>query len=277
MTTTISSASPNIGADDTAYASITDNTYDTNDYSYLAKAQGFGFSIDTGATITGVLVETGSYATGTNRAGWMMFQLLNASGAAFGDNKAATEVILPATAITNQTWGGTGDMWGLNSSTLTPAIVNDADFGVQFAIQQNTDNADIYVDYVRITILLRPRWFHRHGCSADGSGPALRQRSRHRRLSVLCRRHRRPERTHVITFNKPTGTIEGDLLLALVYHYNDVQEPTITPPSGWASIATELYTGGGGYRKWTLLWKRAGASEGRTTPSPRRRAEPSTP
>ena len=139
----------NVTAIDGTNASITSNTYDATDYSFLAKAQHFDFLIPTGATINGLVVEAGSYATGAVRASWHMMQLLNASGTAEGDNNAVDAGTLPATSITNQTFGGTTDKWGV---ALTPAMVNNDNFGVQFAILQNTDNADIYVDYVRIIV-----------------------------------------------------------------------------------------------------------------------------
>jgi len=133
-------------------ASITSNTFDTNDYSFLATATHFGFTIPTDATsIDGIVVETGAYATGASRASWEMLQLLDVSGP-IGSNKAASTV-LPATAITNQSFGGAADTW---SASPTVSMVNSVDFGIQFAVQQHTDNADVFLDYVRITVYYTP-------------------------------------------------------------------------------------------------------------------------
>jgi len=135
----------NVKADDGSNAYITDNTYDANDYTYLVKCQGFGFEIPAGATVDGIVVEVEGYA---GNSSCHMMKLLNASGTAEGDNNAADGGSLP-TSLGIDTFGGAADKWGV---TLTPTMVNDADFGVQFAYLNGTNNADIFVDYLRMTV-----------------------------------------------------------------------------------------------------------------------------
>ncbi len=140
----------NIKVDDTSYATITSNTYDNNDYSYLAKATNFGFTIPSTATIVGLTVETlGATTAGSTAANWVMMQLLNASGAAEGDNNAADGGALNLSSDAVDTFGGAADKWGV---ALTPAMVNDSDFGVQFAIQAKYANTDIRVEYLKMTV-----------------------------------------------------------------------------------------------------------------------------
>ena len=154
------------GADN---ASITANTYDATDYSFLAKAQHFDFAIPSTATINGLVVSAGCYATGGSRASWHMMKLLNASGTAEGDNNAADAGVFPATAITTQTFGNSTDMWNV---ALTPTMVNNDNFGLQFAVLQNTDNADIYVDFVSITVYYTPVAVVMHNLAMMGAGQA---------------------------------------------------------------------------------------------------------
>jgi hypothetical protein len=138
----------NIGADDGVYAYITAATYDTNDICYRAKAQGFDFSaIPDGATIDGILVEI-ERRCAAGAAKDYRVQLLDASGALVGDNKADTVNAWPGTD-TVKSYGEATDKW---NASPTVAMVKDADFGVVLSVQATADNTDIYVDFIRITI-----------------------------------------------------------------------------------------------------------------------------
>lgn len=136
-----------VGADDSDTASITDKNFDTPDISYLAKAQGLGLSIPSGATITGLEVKIERWC-GAGGAVDACVQLLDANGDLQGDNKADTVTAWPGTESV-ATYGGTGDTWGVS---LTPAMVNDPDFGVGLAVQAASPNADIFVDYIQVKI-----------------------------------------------------------------------------------------------------------------------------
>ena len=139
----------NIVADDTSYAQITSPTFDTGLYSYLLRGTNFDFSaIPDGSTIDGIYVTTaGAYANGAG--GYTLVQLVNASSALVGDNKAATPVPLTLNTITANNWGGSTDTW---SATPTAAMVKSANFGVALGFRPTADDCDIYMDYVRMTV-----------------------------------------------------------------------------------------------------------------------------
>lgn len=63
-----------------------------------------------------------------------------------------------------------------------------------------------------------------------------------------------------VTLDKPTGTADGDLMVAVVNFYSD-QTP-VTLPSGWTSIGTFTDAAAGGNPTYQVVsWKIAGASE----------------
>jgi len=142
----------NVGADDAAYASITTPTFDSPDYSYIIKALGFGFTIPANSTINGITVEVERYADAAEGLGKDALVQLYQAGARQGSNYADT-VNDWDTAPTIKSYGGATDLWGL---TWTVDQINAADFGVALAAQATTINADIYVDFVRITVDYTP-------------------------------------------------------------------------------------------------------------------------
>ena len=139
----------NIGDNDGVYTSITAATYDANDISYQAKAQGFGFAIPAGTTIDGIIVQI-ERRTAAGAAVDYRVQLLDEAGTLVGDNKADTVNAWPA-ADTMKTYGDTTDLWGWTTTTVDK--LNDADFGVVLSVKATAANTDIYVDYIRITIV----------------------------------------------------------------------------------------------------------------------------
>src|SRR3989344_9043663 len=140
------------GANDGSYTQITNNTFDSPDYTGLLKLQGYGFSgiVPTDATITGgeVIIEKDASADDVQDR---VVQLLNASGTLFGSNLGYVDTTWTTTEEPI-TYGGAGNMWGLDSTTLTPAIVNDVDFGIGFQGDAVGANADLYIDYVTVKI-----------------------------------------------------------------------------------------------------------------------------
>lgn len=131
---------------------VSDNTTDAtcaatdaNGSDYLV-AKTFGFSIPAGATIKGVLVrvEASEHTSGTEP---LRAQLQNESGTLFGSEKTTSnEGSISGTTKAVYTYGSTSDLWG---ATLTPAIVNDPDFGVRFYF---STAHDIRIDYVTMAI-----------------------------------------------------------------------------------------------------------------------------
>jgi hypothetical protein len=133
------------GAADTVYATIAVNGPMTGHY---LKATNFGFTIPSGATINGVVVEfrrsdsNGILTDGTIK--------LVKGGVVSGTNKSAG-----ATWPTSDTWnsfGGTTDLWGL---TLTDTDINSSTFGVVLSptISGLTSGfTPAQVDAIRITV-----------------------------------------------------------------------------------------------------------------------------
>ncbi len=142
----------NVTADDTSYASITSSTFDSPDQSYVLKAYSFDFSgVPDSATIDGIIVRCRSwYANGANSIDLM--QLLDASRAKGGDNKASTPQAL-TTSQADYTFGGATDLWGL---ALTPAWLKDEDFGVAYGILATGANADTYCDWITVEAYYTP-------------------------------------------------------------------------------------------------------------------------
>lgn len=62
--------------------------------------------------------------------------------------------------------------------------------------------------------------------------------------------------------SKPTGTASGDLLILAVTHYDNLSA-TVTPPSGFTSIISEVSSFfGDNLTRTEVFWKIAGGSEG---------------
>jgi hypothetical protein len=110
-------------------------------------ARNFDFSvIPATATILGVLVrvEASEHATGTEP---LLAQLQDETATLAGSSKSTSnEGSISGTTKAVYTYGSTSDVWG---ATLTPAIVQDADFGVRlwFAAAH-----DIRIDFVTMAI-----------------------------------------------------------------------------------------------------------------------------
>lgn len=143
----------NVGADDGSEAVITAATFDTPDISRQLYASQFGFTIPAGSTIDGILVEierrsqTAPAGASDNRV-----QLTTAENTFVGANKALTALDWPA-AATIQSYGGAADTW---TASPTPAMVNATGFGVTLSAQADEANADVAVDFIRMTITYTP-------------------------------------------------------------------------------------------------------------------------
>lgn len=142
------SSATNVGADDGNYASVTAASFDLNDYTYLIQASNFSMGVPTGATITGIGVSIGAYRANGTVAGACV-QLAN-SGTGYYTNKWEAETQDIATSEYEYILGGSTDKWGWPDNELTQANVNASTFGVNVAFTATGDNADIYVDYIRM-------------------------------------------------------------------------------------------------------------------------------
>jgi hypothetical protein len=136
----------NITLDDGNYAS---SSIPSNATSNRIKAQGFGFSIPSDATITGVLVEPKVSAPVGANVYTIQVALLDTSGTVVGA-KVPTFSAWTSTFV-YRTYGGPSDMWG---QTLTPAFVNSSNFGASLQAQDNNATLDREgrIDAIRITV-----------------------------------------------------------------------------------------------------------------------------
>jgi len=140
----------NIVSDNATEASITAATYDSPDLSQLLVASNFGFTIPASSTIDGITVEVDrrSIIAGSGQD----FRVQLATGTAFanlvGSNKADTALTWPSTS-TIKTYGGAADTW---TAGLTTAQVNAAGFAVMLTCKAIIANADVGVDFIRVTV-----------------------------------------------------------------------------------------------------------------------------
>jgi len=121
------------------------------DYSDWLRASHFGFAVPSGAIIDGIKVEINHEGSSANKIKDSSLRLVNASGVNEWDDKASASYW--PTDPTTATYGGASDLWG---ATLTPAIVNNDNFGVRLSAYSNTDFANAYVYWVKITIYYTP-------------------------------------------------------------------------------------------------------------------------
>ncbi len=139
----------NIVSDNATEATITAATYDSPDISQLLVASNFGFAISA-ASVDGITVEIDRRSIIAGSGADFRVQL--ATGTTFatlvGTNKAATATTWPSTTAV-ASYGGVADTW---SAGLTAAQVNDPGFAVMLSTSAKIANADIGVDFIRVTI-----------------------------------------------------------------------------------------------------------------------------
>jgi CshA-type fibril repeat protein len=115
--------------------------------------RGFGFSIPSNAVVDGIIVQIDKKAEIINAIKDNVIQLIN-NTTNLGVNRAVTASFWPTSDITT-TYGSTSDMWGNTSLTLTPAIINNANFGLQIKVinsNSSTSKRNAYIDYASITV-----------------------------------------------------------------------------------------------------------------------------
>jgi hypothetical protein len=99
-------------------------------FSQFAIGSGFGFSIPSGATITGITFTVGTMISSTN--GGTVFANTNAvrlvkAGTPTGGTKGPGSNYA-ASSFHDETWGSGSDLWG---TTWTSSDINNAGFGVE--------------------------------------------------------------------------------------------------------------------------------------------------
>lgn len=116
-------------------------------YSGFLGMVGFGANIPSGASIKAVQARFKRYASSTTVVDSAIY-LRNAAGI-LGNNKS-TGAALP-TVLTNNYFGDlVNDLWG--NASLTPAIVNDAEFGVKINLYSGATK-DAYIDVITLQIV----------------------------------------------------------------------------------------------------------------------------
>ena len=144
----------NVGSS-SAVASITASTFDSPDISEILVASNFGFSgLPADCTILGITVEIRKRGYTSANSG-KDFRVQLATGTTFaslvGSNKASASV-WPQTTLTTTTYGSSSDTW---SAGLTRAQVAATGFAVFVSAYANVANADIEIDWIRVTVEYR--------------------------------------------------------------------------------------------------------------------------
>jgi hypothetical protein len=134
-------------------AKVSDNVYATRNgdgsyYSHYLKATNFGFSIPTGATINGILVEIEKKASANGTGIKDNLVVIVKSDGTFGTTNKAIAGNW-ATSDTYYSYGSSTDLWGEN---WTPAGINNANFGVAFSVWIYNAAWIASVDHIRITV-----------------------------------------------------------------------------------------------------------------------------
>lgn len=112
------------------------------------RATNFGFSIPSGNTITGILIEVERQANSANRGGWATNGVQVMKG---GVDQASVGADTANWTTTKQieSWGGDGNLLG---ATLTPVDVNAIGFGASFKVIRNGNAVTASIFRVRITV-----------------------------------------------------------------------------------------------------------------------------
>ncbi|MFA6251398.1 MAG: hypothetical protein WC603_02110 [Candidatus Paceibacterota bacterium] len=128
-----------------AYASST-----STETTHYLKATNFGFSIPTGATINGILVEIERYyeTLGAGTVKDSEVKIIKSDGTIGTTDKADTINVWPL-SDTYKSYGSSSDLWG---ETWAYSDINDADFGVVLSASLLDDFPFAYVDHIRITV-----------------------------------------------------------------------------------------------------------------------------
>ena len=113
--------------------------------SHYLKATNFGFSIPTGATIDGILVEIEQDDQNTNVIENSI--KIVKGGTISGDEKSTGAAIPNADAYVS--YGSSSDLWGLS---WTAEDINLSTFGVVFSIVLQNAFGGTRVDHIRITV-----------------------------------------------------------------------------------------------------------------------------
>lgn len=143
----------NVVSDNATEAQITAATYDSPDISQILVVSNFNFNSVSG-TVDGITVEIDRRSIIASSGKDFRVQL--ATGTAFanlvGTNKAVPATIWPTTS-TIATYGGSADTW---TAGLTAGQIAASGFAVFVSCQANIANADVGIDFIRVTVDYTP-------------------------------------------------------------------------------------------------------------------------
>jgi hypothetical protein len=134
----------NVTAEDGVEATITDAAFDNGQVSHYLNATAYGFTVPSGAAISGIEMEVARRAFAGAARDWEVRILYD--GGASDDKADATA--WPAT-IATRTLGGPADIWG---RLWTDTEVNHPNFGALLMAMATAADTDIGVDFVRLTV-----------------------------------------------------------------------------------------------------------------------------
>lgn len=117
------------------------------------KSVNFGFSVPSGATIDGIVVEIERKASAGSASINVVDQTVKLvkNGTVVGTNKADTALKWP-TSDTTKTYGSSSDLWG---TSWTDSDINSSTFGVVINVVLNIGikvNLFADIDHVKITV-----------------------------------------------------------------------------------------------------------------------------
>ena len=148
--TTAWSPTANVTAQDTSWAT---NSMAAGGITHYLTATGYGFSIPTNATITGVTASIWRSSPTVSKSSVQDNAVRLVVGGTIQTTDRSNAGVTWPTANTAQTYGSSSDLWG---ATLTPASVNASNFGVAISAKNVKSGAGAAntgsVDYISVTI-----------------------------------------------------------------------------------------------------------------------------
>jgi hypothetical protein len=146
----------NAKVSDNVYATVVDNVGNLNLLTHYLKATNFGFSIPTGATINGILVEAevkaSQYTSSAEEVRENSTKIVKSNGSFGTTEKANTaQANHYPTTEAYRSYGANNDLWG---ETWSYSDINNSNFGVGISARLLDDGGGVtsYIDHIRITV-----------------------------------------------------------------------------------------------------------------------------
>jgi len=141
----------NAKVSDNVYATVYANT-SIQATAYL-KAKGFGFAIPDGSTINGITVDVERAQTSAGAFYDEVAALVINDTVVLSSNMVTTPYQYWPTVDTVKTFGTPTSLWG---QTLTPADINNPNFGFVMAARKITGSRYARIDYIGMTVYYTP-------------------------------------------------------------------------------------------------------------------------